>query len=104
LSQQLLYALYQVAGFKHRGGFNAGLGKLNSSHQAFIEFFELDPHLVKAAAIASAPLQPKSNAPMVQALTQLSREESENFLRQVLNNEPQVRMALQKRLEQLAGT
>ena len=37
-------------------------------------------------------------------LAQLSREECENFLRQVLNNEPQVRMILQKRLEQLAGT
>ena len=82
----------------------AGLAKLNSSHQAFTEFFELDPHLVKAAAKASPPLQPKSNAPLVQAITQLSREECENFLRQVLNNEPQVRMALQKRLEQLAGT
>lgn len=82
----------------------AGLGKLNSSHQAFIEFFELDEHLVKAAAKASPPLQPASIAPLEKALTQLSREECENFLRQVLNNEPQVRMALQKRLEQLAGT
>ncbi len=81
----------------------AGLGKLNSSHQAFIEFFELDPHLVKAAAKASPPLQPKSNAPLEQALTQLSREECENYLRQALNNEPQVRMALQKWLERLAG-
>ncbi len=82
----------------------AGLGKLNSSHQAFIEFFELDEHLVKAAAKASPQLQPASFAPLEKALVQLSREECENFLRQVLNNEPQVRMALQKRLEQLAGT
>jgi len=82
----------------------AGLGKLNSSHQAFIEFFELDAHLIKAAAIASPQLQPTSIAPLEKALTHLSREECENFLRQVLNNEPQVRMVLQKRLEQLAGT
>jgi len=82
----------------------AGLGKLNSSHQAFIEFFELDEHLVKAAAKASPPLQPASVAHLEKALTQLSRDECENFLRQVLNNEPQVRMALQKRLDQLAGT
>jgi hypothetical protein len=82
----------------------AGLGKLNSSHQAFIEFFELDEHLVKAAAKASPPLQPASVAPLEKALAQLSREECENFLCQVLNNEPQVRMVLQKRLEQLAGT
>jgi len=82
----------------------AGLGKLNSSHQAFIEFFELDEHLVKAAAKASPALQPASIAPLEKALTQLSREECENYLRQVLNNEPQVRMALQKRLGQLAGT
>ncbi len=81
----------------------AGLGKLNSSHQALIEFFEMDVHLVKAAAKASPPLQHASIAPLEKALTQLGREECENFLRQVLNNEPQVRMALQKRLEQLTG-
>ena len=81
----------------------AGLSKMNSSHQAFIEFFELDEHLVNAAAKASPPLQPASTAPLEKALAQLSREECENFLRQVLNNEPQVRMTLQKRLEQLAG-
>jgi hypothetical protein len=82
----------------------AGLGKLNSSHQAFMEFFELDEHLIKAAAKASPPFQPASVAPLEKALTQLSRDECENFLCQVLNNEPQVRMTLQKRLEQLAGT
>jgi hypothetical protein len=81
----------------------AGLGKLNSSLQAFIEFFELDEHLVKAAAKASPALKHPSIAPLEKALTQLSREECENYLRQVLNNEPQVRMMLQKRLEQLAG-
>ena len=81
----------------------AGLGKLNSSHQAFIEFFELDEHLVKAAAKASPPLQPASIAPLEKVLAHLSRDECENFLRQVLSNEPQVRMELQKRLEQLAG-
>jgi len=67
----------------------AGPGKLNSSHQAFIEFFEMDEHLVKAAAKVSPPLQPVSVAPLEKALAQLSREECENFLRQVLNNEPQ---------------
>jgi hypothetical protein len=82
----------------------AGLGKLNSSQQAFIEFFELDEHLVKAAAKASPPFQPASVAHLEKALAQLSREECENFLREVLNNEPQVRMVLQKRLEQLTGT
>jgi hypothetical protein len=82
----------------------AGLGKLNSSHQAFIEFFELDEYLVKAAAKASAQLQPVSIASLEKALTQLSREECESFLRRLLNNEQQVRMALQKRLERLAGT
>jgi hypothetical protein len=82
----------------------AGLGKLNSSHQAFIEFFELDEHLVKAAAKASSELQPASIAPLEKALLQLTRDECVTFLRQVLNNEPQVRMALQKRLEQLVGS
>jgi hypothetical protein len=78
-----------------------GLGKLNSSHQAFIEFFDLDEHLVKAAAKASPELQPASIAPLEKALLQLTRKECVTFLRQVLNNEPQVRLSLQKRLEQL---
>jgi len=82
----------------------AGLGKLNSSHQAFIEFFELDEYLVNAAAKASPQIRPLSIAPLEKALTQLSRDECENFLRQLLNNEPQVRMTLQKRPERLAGT
>ena len=82
----------------------AGLGKLNSSHQAFMEFFELNPYLVKAAAKASPPVQPKSNAPLISALAQLSREECETFLRRILDNEPHVRIDLQKRLELLAGT
>jgi hypothetical protein len=82
----------------------AGLGKLNSSQRAFIEFFELDERLVKAAAKASSELQPASRLPLEKALLQLTRKECVTFLRRVLNNEPQVRMALQKRLEQLAGT
>ncbi len=82
----------------------AGLGKLNSSHQAFIEFFDLDEHLVKAAAKASPELQPTSTVPLEKALLQLTRKECVTFLRQVLNNEPQVRMALQRRLEELAGS
>ena len=82
----------------------AGLGNLNSSHQAFIEFFDLDEYLVKAAAKASPELNPASTAPLEKMLLQLTRKECITFLRQVLNNEPQVSMALQKRLEELAGT
>ncbi len=82
----------------------AGLGKLNSSLQAFIEFFDLDEHLVKAAAKASPEVKPASSAPLEKALLQLTHQECVDFLRQVLNNEPRVRIALQKRLEQLAGT
>ncbi len=82
----------------------AGLGNLNSSHQAFIEFFDLDEYLVKAAAKASPELHPASTAPLEKMLLQLTRKECITFLRQVLNNEPQVRMALQKQLEELAGS
>ncbi len=80
-----------------------GLGKLNSSHQAFIEFFRLDRHLVKAAAKASSELRPAPTASLAAAIAHLSREECDDFLRQVLNNEPQVSVILRKRLEQLSG-
>jgi len=80
-----------------------GLRTLNSSHQTLIEFFRLDPHLIKAAASASVELQPVSIALLEKALSQLSREECEDFLRRFLKNEPQARSGLQKRLGELAG-
>jgi hypothetical protein len=81
----------------------AGLGKINSSHQALMEFLDLDAHLVKAAAKSSPDLQPAVPADLEKELLKLTKDECVTFLRQVLNNEPQVRLAMQKRLEQLAG-
>jgi hypothetical protein len=80
-----------------------GLGKLNSSHQAFIEFLRLDPHLVKAAAKSSPETRPVPTASLEKAIAHLSREECDGFLRQVLNNEPQVSVILRKHLERLSG-
>lgn len=80
-----------------------GLQKLNSSHLALIEFLDLDPHLVKAAAEASPDLQPASTKPLEKAIPRLSRGESDEFLLQVLKNEPRTRITLRKRLEELAG-
>ncbi|HEY9152127.1 MAG TPA: hypothetical protein VIN60_04520 [Anaerolineales bacterium] len=80
-----------------------GLRTLNSSHQTFIEFFHLDHQLIKAAASASLEFQPASIALLENALSKLSREESEDFLRRFLKNEPRIRTGLQKRLGELAG-
>ena len=82
----------------------AGLGKLHTSQQAFIRFFDLDEYLVAAAAKASPELQPASTEPLDKALLKLTRQECVRFLRQVLNGDSQVRVTLQKRLAQLAGT
>jgi hypothetical protein len=81
----------------------AGLGNLDSSHRTFIEFFALDEHLVKAAAKTSPEIQPEPTASLEKALLQLTHDECLTFLSRVLNNEPQVGMALQKRLRQLSG-
>ena len=81
----------------------AGLRKLTAAHKAFMQFFDIDSYLVKAAAESSAALQPISDQTLAGALSLLPRQECDAFLLRVLQGETQVGSTLRKRLIELAG-
>jgi len=72
----------------------AGLQELTGSLEKFIDFFEIDPYLVKAATQASPTLKPSADESLLTALSLLPRVECEDYLRCLLQNEPQVNSAL----------
>lgn len=80
-----------------------GLRNLTASHKALMQFFDIDPHLVQAAAEASDSLVTIPVHILADALPRLSRKESDAFLLRVLQNEPQVSRDLRKRLIELVG-
>jgi hypothetical protein len=81
----------------------AGLKKLNASLQALAEFFEIDPHLISAAAAASKKAESTSRPDIESAIAKLSRAESDAHLRQIVGGEPGAFLALKKRLTELSG-
>jgi hypothetical protein len=81
----------------------AGLRKLTSGLKTFMEFFDIDPHLVKAASESSAEPEQVPDQALAGALTRLPRAECDAFLLRVLQNEPQVGRDLRRRLIELAG-
>lgn len=82
----------------------AGLKKLNAGLQAFADFFEIDPHLIAAAAEVSEKAE-SSTAPDFQtALAKLARAESDAYLLQIARGEPGAVLALKKKLTNLIQT
>jgi hypothetical protein len=81
----------------------AGLKELTAGLRRFAEVCELDPHLIQAAAAASADLKTVPDQVLGAALAQLPRTECDAYLLRVLRDEPQVGNALRKRLAELAG-
>ena len=78
----------------------AGLKKLNVGLQAFADFFEIDPHLISAAAVsqkAESSAEPDFKA----ALAKLTRAESDAYLLQIVRGEPGAVLALKKKLTNL---
>lgn len=82
----------------------AGLHDLTTALEQFIDFFELNRFLVAAAAEISPPIEPLSDDLLKQQLSQLSREECERYLLQVLKGEPRVDLVLRGRLHQAGQT
>ncbi len=80
-----------------------GLGELSSSLQRFIEFFDVDPYLVEAAAQASPAMRTAIEETLLSALPRLSPQEVEDYLRRLLVNEPLLSTRLRKRLAELSG-
>jgi hypothetical protein len=83
----------------------AGLQKLTPALQRFVEFFDIDPHLVKSAAEASpAQIAAISDKALQQAIAQLLRVESDAFLFRLAQNEPGLSLALRHRLQAMIET
>lgn len=81
----------------------AGLKKLNASLQAFADFFEIDPHLISAAAGSSKKAESTPEPDLESAIAKLSRAESDAHLLQILRGEPGAVLSLKKHLTQLSG-
>jgi hypothetical protein len=81
----------------------AGLKKLNASLQAFAEFFEIDSHLITAAAAASTSAVSAPELDLESAIAKLSREESDAHLLRIACGEPGAILSLKKRLAQLSN-
>jgi hypothetical protein len=81
----------------------AGVKKLNSSLQAFADFFGIDPHLISAAAAASPKGGSAPEPDLEAAIAKLTRAESDALLLQIARSEPGAVLALKKRLTQSLG-
>ena len=81
----------------------AGLKKLNAGLQVFAEFFEMDPHLISAAAETSKKAESNPEVDHESAVAKLSREESNAYMLQILRREPGAVLSLRKRLTELSG-
>jgi hypothetical protein len=79
-----------------------GLRQLSPGLRAFIELFELDEHLVAAAAEASGSPEVVSEADLRRAIGQLSREQAETWLLRLAQGEAQLSVAFNRELAKLS--
>ena len=80
-----------------------GLRSLSSPLRHFVELFEVDKHLLTAAVQESGEPQTLAEKDLHQAVGELSRDECDRFLLRLARGEPHVDIALNARLQQLAG-
>jgi hypothetical protein len=80
-----------------------GLNELSAPLAEFVRFFQLDPHLVRAAARVSAPLGAAPELPVADLIARLPRAECEAFLRRLAAGEPLLSLKFNRRLQELAG-
>ena len=78
--------------------------KLNAGLQAFADFFEIDPHLISAAAETSQQAESSAEPDYKTALAKLTRAESDAHLLQIVRGEPGAVLALKKKLTNLVKT
>ncbi|MEG4425227.1 MULTISPECIES: hypothetical protein [unclassified Microcoleus] len=76
-------------------------GKLSSSLQAFIDIFELDEHLLKAAISASVTKPSIPESSIKEAIKKLDRSEVDTFLLRLLKGESNLSIELGKKLSEL---
>ncbi|MBE9185054.1 hypothetical protein IQ270_10090 [Microcoleus sp. LEGE 07076] len=73
-------------------------GKLSSSLQAFIDIFEVDEHLLKAAISASVTKPSIPESSMKEAIKKLARSEVDTFLLRLVKGEANLSVELSKKL------
>jgi hypothetical protein len=73
-------------------------GKLSSSLQAFIDIFEVDEHLLKAAISASVTKPSIPESSITEAIKKLDRSEVDTFLLRLLKGESNLSIELGKKL------
>jgi hypothetical protein len=73
-------------------------GKLSSSLQAFIDIFEVDEHLLKAAISASVAKPSIPESSIKEAIKKLNRSEVDTFLMRLLKGESNLSIELSKKL------
>lgn len=78
------------------------LQSLSPALQNFIDFFDIDTDLVRAAAQTSSHTG-KTDAKLSNSIEQLSEAEKNNFLERLLNSEPHLDIALINRLREISG-
>ncbi|MEG4856127.1 hypothetical protein QUB75_00860 [Microcoleus sp. K1-B6] len=76
-------------------------GKLSSSLQAFIDIFELDEHLLKAAISASVTKDSIPESSIKEAIKKLERSEVDTFLLRLLKEESNLSIELGKKLSEI---
>lgn len=82
----------------------AGLGRLDAALQALVEFFDVNPHLVTAAAAGSGKkAEPAPEPDLETAIHKLTRAEANHHLLQLVRGEPGALPLLKKRLRELSG-
>ena len=81
----------------------AGLKELNAGLQAFVEFFDINPHLIADAAVSSKQAASTPETDLASAISKLTRSETDHYLLQILSGEPGAVLMLKKRLMELSG-
>jgi hypothetical protein len=76
----------------------ANLNNLNGALAALRELFNIDKHLVEAAAMRSPKASEPSPADLRAAIKALPRERADDYLLRLLNDEPQLGSALRKEI------
>ena len=76
----------------------AGLKQLTTPLNAFMDFFEIDPFLVAAAAKLSPNLSPAQQTDLTLLISRLTCQECDEFLLKIVNAEPGAVAVLRKKL------
>ncbi len=80
-----------------------GLGEISPPLASFVELFDLEKHLLQAAAEASPPRQPALPIPPEEAIIHLPPAERDAFLVRLARGESHLSLSLNRRLQELTG-